>query len=229
MSAFLGHIHYWLYRKIRLVIQRESLLLKEADVHFDGLGSELYESVTSMYGEPISEEVPLKTIIDHNNIHGWLHKEIATAEVREATFIKDLVDTMGDEGLTLVKDVFYKHGESCGTAARQELQNLFQTMDDVNSKAGQIYKIMQNYYLNGMPCDGSDEILEENANHILWVGDHHLQRENWHKAALSQAIMTQAYQHWFKGFVSTIDEKATFNVQNKDGRQLYEIQYHSQR
>ena len=25
MSAFLGHIHYWLYRKIQLLVERENL------------------------------------------------------------------------------------------------------------------------------------------------------------------------------------------------------------
>ena len=30
MSAFLGHIHFWLYKKIRLVIEREDLIYKEA-------------------------------------------------------------------------------------------------------------------------------------------------------------------------------------------------------
>ncbi|MDU5088375.1 MAG: hypothetical protein E6246_05770 [Veillonella sp.] len=28
MSAFLGHIHYWLYRKIQLLVERENLILQ---------------------------------------------------------------------------------------------------------------------------------------------------------------------------------------------------------
>lgn len=29
MSAFLGHIHYWLYRKIQLLVERENLILEK--------------------------------------------------------------------------------------------------------------------------------------------------------------------------------------------------------
>ena len=37
MSAFLGHIHYWLYRKIQLLVERENLILEKTTKVVDDL------------------------------------------------------------------------------------------------------------------------------------------------------------------------------------------------
>jgi len=36
MSAFLGHIHYWLYRKIQLLVERENLILEKTTKYSSG-------------------------------------------------------------------------------------------------------------------------------------------------------------------------------------------------
>ena len=41
MSAFLGHIHYWLYRKIQLLVERENLILEKTSKVVDDLAEEL--------------------------------------------------------------------------------------------------------------------------------------------------------------------------------------------
>ena len=42
MSAFLGHIHYWLYRKIQLLVERENLILEKTSKVVDDLAEELH-------------------------------------------------------------------------------------------------------------------------------------------------------------------------------------------
>ena len=42
MSAFLGHIHYWLYRKIQLLVERENLILEKTTKVVDDLAEELH-------------------------------------------------------------------------------------------------------------------------------------------------------------------------------------------
>lgn len=53
MSAFLGHIHFWLYKKIRLVIEREDLIYKEAQKSLGDLADELHFVAVDLYGKPI--------------------------------------------------------------------------------------------------------------------------------------------------------------------------------
>ena len=72
MSAFLGHIHYWLYRKIQLLVERENLILEKTSKVVDDLAEELHSISVDTYGEPINPSIPLENIIDHGNIHGWL-------------------------------------------------------------------------------------------------------------------------------------------------------------
>ena len=214
MSAFLGHIHFWLYNKIQRNILREIELVKAIDESFDGLGTELYEAPLSMYGDPIPNDKDLADIIDHNNIHGWLQEQIARGEIREATFIKDVNDTLGDDGNKLIFKTFYEHGLAAGKEAKESLPDI---------SAPSIYKTMQNYYLNGMPCDGGDVILTTEDNLILWEGTHKNQLMNWKKSGAPTSLLTTCYQHWFKGFVDGIGETFTFQVEEGNPPQ-YSIQ-----
>ena len=115
MSAFLGHIHYWLYRKIQLLVERENLILEKTSKVVDDLAEELHSISVDTYGKPINPSIPLENIIDHGNIHGWLANQINIASVREAAFIKDMLDTnSGDEAVHVVPlllDAFAVQGQ----------------------------------------------------------------------------------------------------------------------
>ena len=116
MSAFLGHIHYWLYRKIQLLVERENLIVEKTAKVVDDLAEELHSISVDTYGEPINPSIPLENIIDHGNIHGWLANQINIASVREAAFIRDLLDTnSGDEAVnvvTAILDAFAVQGQA---------------------------------------------------------------------------------------------------------------------
>ena len=126
MSAFLGHIHYWLYRKIQLLVERENLILEKTSKVVDDLAEELHSISVDTYGEPINPSIPLENIIDHGNIHGWLANQINIASVREAAFIKDMLDTnSGDEAVhvvTAILDAFAVQGQACGVVAQDNLE-----------------------------------------------------------------------------------------------------------
>ncbi len=126
------------------------------------------------YGEPINPSIPLENIIDHGNIHGWLSNQINIASVREAAFIKDLLDTnSGDEAVnvvTAILDAFAVQGQACGVVAQDNLEE---------HTAPAIYNALQNFYVNGMPCDGGDQVVSESPDEFTWVGDHRLQAYNY--------------------------------------------------
>ncbi len=142
MSAFLGHIHFWLYKKIQLINEREQLILKEAEKSLDDLATELHDTAVSMYGEPIPADRNLQMIIDHSNIHGWLQNQIEVTSVREATFIKDLLDCGGDMATDAILTAFVTQGTACGTLAKEKL-------GDAQHTPQEVYQAMQDYYFAG--------------------------------------------------------------------------------
>ena len=220
MSAFLGHIHYWLYKKIQLLCEREALILEKTRFVIDDLADELHQISVDQYGAPIDSTKPLEDLIDHNNIHGWLQNKITVASVREASFIKDLLDTTtGDEGLqtiAAVLDAFAMHGRACGTVGKDSLA-------EINST--EIYNVLQNFYVNGMPCDGGDQIIENNPVLVQWVGDHRLQTNYWRTAGVDPDFMMLAYQTWFEFFVAAIDDNYEFIVTKDNDQRIYTIKH----
>lgn len=219
MSAFLGHIHYWLYKKIQLLVERENLILEKTRRVVDDLADELHEISIDTYGAPIDAATPLEDIIDHNNIHGWLSGQINLASVREAAFIKDMLDTnSGDDAVLVVAailDAFAVQGKACGTVAKESLE-------DVNAPS--IYNALQNFYVNGMPCDGGDQIIEDTADTFTWVGDHKLQSPYWRTAGVDPQFMQLAYQTWFEAFVKEVAPGFELLTTDDGAQRLYTIQ-----
>ena len=205
MSAFLGHIHYWLYRKIQLLVERENLILEKTTKVVDDLAEELHSISVDTYGEPINPSIPLENIIDHNNIHGWLSNQINIASVREAAFIKDMLDTNADENaihvVTAILDAFAVQGQACGVVAQDSLEE---------HTAPAIYNALQNFYV-------------DSADRFTWVGDHRLQAGYWRTAGVDPKFMMLAYQTWFEAFVKAIDPEFELITTEDNGTRLYTI------
>ena len=201
MSAFLGHIHYWLYHKIRRVAEREQLIYQKAEELCGPTAEELQAEVWQIYGAPLGD-VKLEDVIDHNNIHGWLQRQVMISETREAAFIKELIDTCGDAARTIINAAYREHGELCGRHAKE------QGKYEVETAAG-IYQALNDYLLNGMPCDQGDIVTVNEGSKVVWEGDICLQEKNWTKAGVDKNLMKELYQQWFTGFVTAVN--ATFH------------------
>lgn len=214
MSEFLGQIHYWLYKKIQLLASRENLILEKTRSVIDDLADELHEISTDTYGSPIDPSIPLEEVIEEDNIHGWLQNQIMISSVREASFIKDLLDSsQGDNALptiTAILDAFAVQGKACGAIAKEQM---------TNNNAETIYNLLQNFYVNGMPCDGGDQLLEANQDIYKWVGNHQHQVAYWQKAGVDPKFMALAYQTWFQYFVQTASDSHEFIVEEQDSPQ----------
>lgn len=202
MSAFLGHIHYWLYSKIRRVVEREALIYQRAEEKLGPSVEEIQQQVWQTYGEPLPD-VDLADLIDQSNIHGWLQRQINVAEVREATLIKELVELYGEEGKKLVEESFTEHGAICGKHAQD-------TGSYNTTEAGGIYKALNDYLLNGMPCDQSDMVIENAPDKLVWEGEVCLQEGNWNRVGVEPKVMKGFYQRWMAGFVESISSGFTY-------------------
>lgn len=219
MSDFLAPIHYWLYKKIRVVMEREQLIYEKALGLCGSTAEEMRAQVWQTYGEPLPD-ADLEQLIDHDNIHGWLQRQINLAESREAALIKELFDMCAQTGSDIVCEVFYEHGLRCGKTAK--LQHKYNV-----STADGIYKALNEYYLNGMPCDQEDVLIENTAYQVIWENNVCLQETNWKRAGVDHKTMKSCYQRWLAGFVVGVNSNFSFR-QTKDilkgnGVNRYEI------
>ena len=202
MSAFIGPIHYWLYGKIRLVTDREEYLFTSAGEICGETAEELREQVQQSYGSPLPD-TDLGELIDHDNIHGWLQRQINITETREAAFVKELRDTCSGEAGEILEQAYARHGELCGAKAGQ------QPKYDLTTATG-IYKALQDHYLNGMPCDQADMIVTAEPASVVWETERWLQENNWKRAGAEAKVMAKLYRNWLTGFVQGANPSYAF-------------------
>ena len=203
MSAFLAPIHYWLFNKIRRVEEREQKIFEEASEMCSSTAEELREQVWQSYGEPLPEK-DLSEMIDQSNIHGWLQKQINIVETREAAFVKELTGMCGGAGLQVAEKAFSADGADCGSDAKASGKY------DLSTAKG-IYQAMNDYFLNGMPCDQADMLVENSADKAIWQGGACLKEKNWTRAGIDPKAMTSLYRAWFGGFVKAANPDFTYN------------------
>lgn len=219
MSAFLAPIHYWLYTKIRHVIDREQMIFAEADNLCGGTAEEARAQAWQSYGAPLPE-ADLAEYIDQSNIHGWLQRQINIAESREAAFIQAMVDNCGDAAIEVAKKAFREHGAHC--ARHAAAQGKYDT-----STAPGIYKAINDYYLNGMPCDQADSIAENTPDKIVWESEVCLQEPNWKRAGADSKLMKDLYREWLTTFVNILNPGFAFmqtvDANSGSGVNRYEI------
>lgn len=148
MSAFLGPIHYWLYRKIQL---QESLTQSMTSVLSEEKRIHLEKNLDAVCG--IVERRPLEEVIDNGNIHGWLQGQIAIAEKRFATAVTEILkeDSSKIENL---KQAAYQMGQKNPLPNSDDAQGIYRGLNDV--------------LLEGMPCDHVNQILEQSDQRVLW-------------------------------------------------------------
>ena len=192
MSAFLGPIHYWLYRKIKLVNEREDLLYNKVYEMCGEMAEETRAVIWDTFGSP-PPDVDLAELIDHSNIHGWLQKQITLAEIREAALVQAITERCGQAAMDLALETFAAQAELCGAAARKQEKYI------VDSAAG-IYAALNDNRLNGMPCDQPDTVLENTAERVVWESGPCLQTRNWVTGGVDSALMERLYQRWLNAF-----------------------------
>jgi len=186
MSAFLGKIHYWLYNKIQLhekFINEVISLAKSKGYNIEMLIDESY----SRYGYPVTGE--LENEIEHSNIHGWLQERIISVESRLAYVVTELLKS-GIVKKEEITDVFYKNG----AAKIKELE--------VNEGSPQdLFNLIFDYMLEGMPCDRVNEIIENSEAKIQWKTTRDIHKHYWDAVQGEIDNFYSFRDAWINGFL----------------------------
>ena len=199
MSLFLGKIHYWLYNKINWFedLEKEILKLGKKD---KTINHELETSIYDKYGRTL-ENKPLEEIIDKDNIHGWLQDKISKAEIREAIFVSEILNKKPKMKEELCR-VFREQGEKAARNYKINNSNI-----DTPEKA---YNALNDYILDGMPCDRINQIISKDENKIVWEQTTCIHKKYWDEADGSVKNFYDLRDCWITCFIKTLNSELIY-------------------
>ncbi|URZ01613.1 hypothetical protein [Clostridium felsineum] len=206
MSAFLGKIHYWLYNKIQLHESLiEDIINRSKEKGYNG--EELLNESYSKYGCPVKGS--LEDNINHDNIHGWLQERIISVETRLAYIITEILKA-NILSMEEISKVFYESGVN----AAKEVE--------INEAPPQeVFNLIFNYMLEGMPCDRVNQVVENNESKISWITAVDIHKDYWDKVEGDVKNFDYFRDSWISGFLSSSVEVYRY-FRKEDGLSVIE-------
>ena len=198
MSLFLGKIHYWLFNKIRLTEEMEAQILRigrTADLPVDNFETQ----ASALYDAPLPP-ASLESLIDHQNIHGWLQHRIAQAESRLAFYVTQMISHQPQ----LKDEIIKLYGEQAHKIARQS--------STVPSTPESMVHSLHDYLLEGMPCDRAQVILNNTEYQLDWQYSPCLHKEFWEAVDGDVRHFYDFREAWISSFVKTLQPTWVYEV-----------------
>ena len=114
----------------------------------------------------------LEDVIDESNIHGWLQDQIHDAETRYADLIQTVLTTH-PERLEEISKVAFRYGRRNGRDAE---------------KATDVFRIFEDFFVNGMPCDRVNAVVTESDDEVSWQMTQDIHAQYWKDVYKRQAL-----------------------------------------
>ena len=203
MSLFLGKIHYWLFNKIVWFENLEEKIIELAKI--EGLDIEnLIKDIEGKYGEKLPNK-PLEELIDTSNIHNWLQNQIHSAEGRNAAWTKLLIET-NEKNFKKLENIYKEQGVIAAKEVLQEGKRV--------SSPKEIFDSMNDYILDGMPCDRVNEIISNEENKITWQARIDVHKDIWDRVGCDVNYFYNLRNVWIETFVSNLNDSFKYTVAN---------------
>ncbi|NFG40916.1 hypothetical protein FDC58_17525 [Clostridium botulinum] len=203
MSLFLGKIHFWLFNKILWFEGLENEIIDVAKS--EGLDIlNLQKEIEDKYGAKLPNK-PLDEIIDTSNIHGWLQEKIYSSEGRIAAWTTVIIDNKR-EAKTKLEEIYTNQGIMAAKEVKEEGVRL--------DSAEDIFNKVNDYILDGMPCDRVNEIINSNENCIEWTRRICVHKEIWDKESGDVEYFYFLRSLWIKAFVNEINTEFDYLEEN---------------
>ena len=194
MSLFLGKIHYWVFNKILWFENLEENIIEL--VSKDGIDvKNIRSKIENKYGKKL-ENKNLEEIIDLENIHDWLQNKFHSSEMRLAAWIKIVLENNSDIKIKLEK-IFKEQGTL--TAKEAKVERKYNTASD-------IYDSINNYILDGMPCDRVNEIITSNNEIVEWKRRICVHKEIWENEGVPVETFYDLRNQWISAFVNEMNK-----------------------
>jgi hypothetical protein len=206
MSRFLAPIHSWLFNKIKMHEALEESTLIAYKNMYDGNVDSIMNSAYERYGLPL-ENKPLEELIDTSNIHGWLQNRIEITETRQSFILTSILSKYGEDAKETALKVYSAHGAEGGKAAADKF--------DV-TEPPQIYQALNNYILDGMPCDNVNNVNFKSSEKLVWKNSQCLHKGYWESTGADLDFFYELRYVWIKNFIENANEKFTFKESKED-------------
>ena len=207
MSLFLGKIHYWLFNKIQwFEILEEDIIevAKEEGIYTD----KIRDKINKRYGEKLPNK-PLQDMIDTGNIHGWLQSKINSAEGRMAAWISEIINN-SEKGINKIERVYINQGIKAAMEVVAEGKSF--------EKAEELYNLMNDYILDGMPCDRVNEIIDSSEEMIKWTRRICVHKDIWNAENIDVKYFYDFRGLWIKAFISELNKDFEYIEIDNDTR-----------
>ena len=208
MSLFLGRIHYWLFNKIIWFEGLEEELVKVAEK--SGLDVKaIKKEINEKYGERLPNK-PLEEMIDTSNIHGWLQDKINAAEGRTAALTAIIINS-DTNGIGNIEKVYVEQGIKAAKEAKAAGK-------DINT-AQDIFNSMNDYVLDGMPCDRVNEVICSSEEIIKWTRRMCVHKDIWNAENIDVKYFYDFRNLWIKAFVCELNSDFEY-LDSEDGTKI---------
>ena len=199
MSLFLGKIHYWLFNKIVWFEDLEEEIIKLAKK--EGLDvDKLSIEINNKYGQRLPK-LPLEDMIDTSNIHGWLQDRIHSAEYRLATWTVKIIEKEGSK--EKLEDLYMNQGLKAANEVIESGRELNNAVD--------IYNAVNDYILDGMPCDRVNEVLLQEEEKVIWKRRICVHKELWDAVGGDVNLFYNLRDLWIKYFVNKVNNNYKYS------------------
>jgi len=196
MSLFLGKVHYWLFNKIVWFegLEKEVIgLAKSENLNIDAISDE----ITKKYGDMLPNK-PLEEMIDTGNIHGWLQEKISLAEGRMAAWTFKILEN-DKASLSKLENIYIEQGIKAGNEVKDNSEQIENAVD--------IFNKINDYILDGMPCDRVNEVITSEENIVKWSRSVCVHTSIWEKENVPVNLFYNLRSLWIKSFVNTINSE----------------------
>nr|WP_315020108.1 hypothetical protein [uncultured Aminipila sp.] len=197
MSLFLGKIHFWLYNKILWAEKTEREIIQWAQNNELPV-EQWVQQVIEQYGQPTGNQA-LEEIIDKSNIHGWLQERIQSAELRQAALITNIL-VQNEKYIVDLIEIFKTQGQAAA----------LEYTEKPNNPEG-MFNAMNDFILEGMPCDRSNEIISSNDNQITWKTSTCLHEPYWTQVKGNIKNFYDLRDAWVTSFIEELNPEFSYN------------------
>lgn len=192
MSLFLGKIHYWLFNKILWFENLEDEIIKFAEEQNLDI-ADIKNQIEVKYGKKI-ENKNLEEIIDTQNIHGWLQNRIYIAESKMAKWTNFLIENGKFEDL---ENIYISQAKKVAAKVKDS--------KDIKT-ATEIYECINDYILDGMPCDRVNEVTHSSEEAVQWKRRICVHKDIWEKEDVDVNIFYRLRSLWIREFVHELND-----------------------
>lgn len=208
MSLYLGKIHYWLFNKIVWFEGLEEEIIDLAKN--EGLDIEsLSKDINNKYGEKLPK-LPLEEMVDTSNIHGWLQEKIHSAEGRLATWTGKLLEK--ENSKEKLEALYIRQGIKAAKEVKEEGKSLNTAVDIFNS--------VNDYILDGMPCDRVNEVISQDEEKVIWKRRICVHKDIWEFANGDVNYFYDLRNLWIKSFVTEVNNEFKYTKDENNGMEI---------